>query len=427
MKSGGKKCLVGIATVGITTLALLTTPLQSKAETVDDVRELVGKQRYDKIYSKQYIESLTSKYNAIEENNEIFNLYDKKEIQAKNKKVTASYNKIKLELEKDKTVFNHSLQNNYDTVRVIKNYATLSRTIEKKSKLKQKQEYLGVKYKKNVYKKKYVKMYSVLSEIQSYKDIGGLGYNSVYPLENSFNITSLYGIIHEYYKKPTTKIYKVKKYKKMTKKVSGDKTKVYKKEYTVKKKKKVLVEKSRLVKHKGLDFKNNFKEKKRVLSTFNGTITGVFKKKDLQIITIKTHKKLSTYYASKEMTPEVKKGDEVKYGDSIATMGKGTLHYEVHLDGKAVNPIYLFGSFASKQAMSLATNSKDSRVKEMIPELLKIKSRPTNMKTRDKKETSPYKRTSPKKENTSETIQSNVLDDIPKPSNGMTIKSDNGY
>lgn len=328
MNKNTSKIKTTVILLCVSTLILGTNKV--KAETLDDVRESLGKQRYDTLYTDKEIQKLTKDYLAYEENNDLYSLYSKKDIQEKNKKAQKKKESVELELIKDQTVFNNAIQTNYNTLRVIKNYTKYKTTKTKYKKVQEIQDLNDIKYKSNRYAKQYKKMRSIVKELKGYKSIGSIGSNATTPLNDGYNLVSPYGILTKNKKK------------------------------------------SELVKHKGADFEAEKNQRNGVKATYNGVVEKIANEGTVTVV-LKVHSKMRVLYTSNNLKLDVREGEKVKQGDTIGKLSKGVLHYEVHFDSKAVNPIYLHGSLSKDSTLALATRSKDKRVQSMIPSILSIK------------------------------------------------------
>lgn len=275
------------------------------AGTVDDVRELLGRERIDKIYTEEEISLVTKRFMEAERNNVIAEMFKLGEsIQMED------YESDKMQLssaiERKKDELNKAFCSGVSTDEVLKIKTELDTLMSEVSRLKDLGFKIKVDFEPNPYTDEYKAIEETISKIDKQYDIGVVGVDMLYPLVNTAHITSPFGNRVDPF--------------------NAD-----------------VVEN-----HKGLDFGASLREP--VMAQWNGIVSqSFFSATGGNMVVISHGNGLVTRYLHLDEAL-VKQGDIVSQYDVIGyagTTGSSTgvhLHFEVKLDDIPVNPIMLYGS-----------------------------------------------------------------------------------
>lgn len=315
-----KHCLLTTAIV----ISLLTPTTISKAETVDDFRELSLQQRLSEKYTEADISEIESNYKSIEANNELSKYFNLDEIKEQNKQIKKQKKDAKSLVEETNTAFTQSLESDALPSEVLERKEELSKAITAYNDVEKPHSELQVKYKKNTYKELYEDVLATLAELESYKDIGIIGEDLYSPVINRFQIKRPFGYQRTSEANKTT------------------------------------------INNKGL----NLKAKKGTLiqNMWKGKVTDIYTtKQEGTVVEVTHHKNLKTYYKQlAKKSIKVKKNQTVNQYTLLGkTNKKNYLHLEVILDQKAINPIYFFGTTGANALRDYVDASRDPLVREM--------------------------------------------------------------
>lgn len=308
--------------------------------TVDDVRDLLGNERVDEVFTESEIKLIVEQYEKIEK----ANLYVKMFEIGKEIDITSDLLKEYNQLEKDMILAKESLSEKFQTGvaldSVLKEKSNVETLMYKVSNLKDLGYEIEVEYIPNIWEDKYYKVQNIVENLSEQYDIGDVGETMRVPLNNAFIITSPFGLrLHP---------------------VTLDKVSM----------------------HYGLDFSAS--ENTYIYAQWNGIVSRIYSSESGgNTIEISHGKDLKTVYMHLNES-KVSVGDTVKQYQLIGLSGNTGmstgphLHFGVYLDGEYINPIYLYGT-KGLQAFKTYISSNPAKNLE-IEEIAKIlKNKPSKL------------------------------------------------
>lgn len=320
------------------------------AYTVDDVRDLVGEERVDDIFTQREIDLIIKQYEKIEKANMYIKLFDiGKEID-----INSDLEKMYQELEADLAMAHEKLEKSFQSGKsidiVLKDKSNLESILHKISSLKDRGYDIEVEYIPNIWEEKYLKVQNVVKDLNEQFDIGEVGENLRIPLDNTFVLLSPYGLRLNPFTFDSVSM------------------------------------------HNGIDFSTSLGT--RVLSLWNGVVSKVYETESGgKTIEITHGQNLKTIYMHLNEI-KVGVGERVKQYDLIGlsgNTGKTTephLHLGVYLDDKYVNPIYLFGTKGLQAFKTYVSNNPEDYLKVLEIEN-EIKDKPSKEIVEEEKEIKP--------------------------------------
>lgn len=317
-KKGLNKIFIG------TSLFLFTiNPLVVDATTVEDIRYLVGKQKLSEIYTHKEIKEIKIGYKRIESFNNIVDMFNllkdvDKDIVLMTRKERASLiSKINIKKFELENTFNYG----GTVTNILKVKSELDNMVFKESILRKEKEVIELKKQPNVYEKDFKKISHIENEIESYKYLGKLPYEIGFPVVNSNYLLGVFGV----YEKEGVKYF-----------------------------------------NNGIDIFGI--EGSYVINIFNGVVKEIENLGDnFYRVTIENDKDLKTVYEAKMiLSDDIKVGKYLEQRDKIGRLlnmdqDYGYLHFEVILDNKHINPIYLFGN-QGKNALKVYQSVVDDSI-----------------------------------------------------------------
>lgn len=307
------------------------------AATVDDIRELTGEQRMDEIFSGLEKRRIMLEYTKIENHNRIARMF----AQTKNIDVTSEAikerEKIISEIEKQRDMLLNSFSSGQSIDDILAVKSNLDNLEYKESRIKKVGDEIELKVIPNTFADDYNRLMKTLKEISSFKELGDIGVDMESPVRGMFELLTPFGM----------RLNPVNKTKEM---------------------------------HWGIDLVGT--QGQDVLAAWNGVVSSIdTTEEDGNIIEIDHGNGLKTRYANLGAI-KVKVGQKVKQYDEIGSVGsivedaEPHLHFEVHLNGKPINPIYLFGSNGANALKEYLSMVEDEMYADMRPLLASIKDRP---------------------------------------------------
>lgn len=320
------------------------------AYTVDDVRDLVGEERVDDIFTQREIDLIIKQYEKIEKANMYIKLFDiGKEID-----INSDLEKMYQELEADLAMAHEKLEKSFQSGKsidtVLKDKSNLESILHKISSLKDRGYDIEVEYIPNIWEEKYLKVQNVVKDLNEQFDIGEVGENLRIPLDNAFVLLSPYGLRLNPFTFDSVSM------------------------------------------HNGIDFSTSLGT--RVLSLWNGVVSKVYETESGgKTIEITHGQNLKTIYMHLNEI-KVGVGERVKQYDLIGLSGntgktiEPHLHLGVYLDDKYVNPIYLFGTKGLQAFKIYVSNNPEDYLKVLEIEN-EIKDKPSKEIVEEEKEIKP--------------------------------------
>ena len=293
--------------VALLSLLLIIYPINFVyAATIDDIRELAGKQRLDSLYSEDEQNEIIRTYKRIKMHNTLASLFelndvllDAMDFESAREEIVSRINVLQEELLT-------ALQSgeSVETLVVLKMELDRLTYLETRVKVRGDSIRMEKMPDEDLWEQRYQDLLEVLNKIANFKDLGSVGRDMPFPLKGRVELTSVFGDRYD----PITET---------------------------------------LSRHEGVDLRAPIGSEVRTV--LNGEVTDVFEGENSGLGVEVTHDDgLVTRYLhlSKAL---VKVGDKVNQGDVIAESGdtgRGTgphLHFEVILDGEKINPLLLFG------------------------------------------------------------------------------------
>lgn len=308
--------------------------------TVDDVRDLVGQERVDDKFTESEINMVIRQYEQIEYENMTLKLFAiGKELDI-DSELLAEYAKLEADLEAAIDDFANNFESGEPLTTVLSSKSIVESILHKIESLRDIGYDIDVEYIPNVWTEKYEEVNKVISEMNSYYDLGDLGEGMKVPYIGTFRIYSPFG------------------------------PRLNKFTY------------DSVENHTGLDF--NIPIDTVVISQWNGVVSKIYTTDTMgKTIEISHGQNLKTVY-SHLGDIRVKVGQRVTQYEAIGTTGNTGkmvsphLHFGVYLDGKFINPIYLYGSEGLMAFKTYASTyaSANSQIREIENNL---KSSPTKV------------------------------------------------
>lgn len=273
--------------------------------TVDDVRDLLGKQRVDDIYTQKEIDEIIRQYNEIEKANQEYEFFElAKQINLSDTKLLEEYKRLEEDLSIAKEELAKAFQSGLPLKEVLKKKSRVESIMHEIDSLRDLGYDIEINYIPNIWSEEYEKVKNVVASISTQYDIGEVGKNMKLPFDNSFDIYLPFGFTLNETRDSVTM-------------------------------------------HNGLDFLAE--ENTVVFAQWNGVVSNVYDSvQGGKTIEISHGPDLKTIYMHLNKV-DVKIGQGVSQYQYIGKSGntgvsdKPHLHFGVYLDGEYVNPIFLYG------------------------------------------------------------------------------------
>ena len=278
------------------------------AYTVDDIRDLIGKERVDDRFTQEEMDMVIQQYESIERENMMLKMFAiGKEIDL-DSELIAQYDALEKELELAIDVYANAFEGGKPISEVLKNKSKVESILHKIDSLRDIGYEIDVEYIPNIWTEKYEEVQEVINEMSKFYDIGEIGQDMQVPYLGTFKIYSAYG------------------------------TRLNKITYDT------------VENHHGIDF--DVPLGTMVMSQWSGVVSKIYTTESGgKTIEISHGDNLKTVYSHLgEILVVV--GENVAQYEGIARTGNTGkmaaphLHFEVILDGSYVNPIYLYGEKA---------------------------------------------------------------------------------
>lgn len=273
--------------------------------TVDDVRDLLGETRVDDKFTKSEMETIITQYEQIERQNMKLKLFEVGKDIDIDSEVLEKYDKYNKELEETIDVLANSFESGKALPEVLKAKSKVESILHKLNSLRKIGLDFKIEYIPNIWSEKYQEVMNVLSEMRDYYDIGYVGQDMKPPYSGNLSIFSPFGVRLN------------------------------------------RITLNSVEKHNGIDF--NLYNGCNILSQWNGVVSKIYEKENEgYTVEISHGDNLKTIYSHLKLV-NVEVGSKIEQYKIIGQLGnieKSSvcyLHFEVVLDGKSVNPIYLYG------------------------------------------------------------------------------------
>lgn len=319
------------------------------AYTVDDIRDLVGKERVDDKFTQEEIDMVIQQYQSIERENTLLRMFALgKEIDL-DSELIEQYDALEKELELAIDVFANTFEGGEPISEVLKSKSNVESILHKIDSLRDIGYNIDVEYVPNVWTEKYEEVQEVVDEMSKFYDIGEIGQEMLVPYIGEFNIYSAFG------------------------------TRLNKFTY------------DSVENHHGIDFEVPLDT--MVLAQWSGVVSKIYTtEQGGKTVEISHGDNLKTVYGHLgEILVAV--GEDVQQYDAIGRTGQTGkmvvphLHFEVILDEEYVNPIYLYGekglrAFKTYASIYASEWSKYNEIKD------NVKSEPSKEVVEEPKNTS---------------------------------------
>lgn len=276
--------------------------------TVDDVRDLLGLERVDEMYTQEEIDTITREYTKIREQNRQYELFELVNSTSSNEETLEKRVEIEEQLARAKEDLANCFQGGVALPEVMRKKSLVESLLVGLGGLGDLNTEVEVEYIPNTWEDEYKKVSWVVESLNSQYDIGDVGKDMKIPVDYGFYIEYPYGLRLN------------------------------------------LITFDSVEMHNGIDFGVSFGT--YVYAQWTGTVSKVYNDRTMgEVIEISHGPDLRTVYAHLSEI-YVKVGDRVNQYDAIGKSGdtgscnteKPHLHFEVILDNQYVNPIYLYGS-----------------------------------------------------------------------------------
>ena len=308
------------------------------AYTVDDIRDLVGKERVDDRFTQEEMNMVIQQYQNIERENLMLKMFAiGKEIDL-DSELIAQYDALEKELEVAIDDFANAFECGSSISEVLKKKSIVESILHRIDSLRDIGYDIDVEYVPNVWTEKYEEVQEVINEMSKFYDIGDIGEEMLVPYLGTFNIYSAFG------------------------------TRLNKFTY------------DSVENHHGIDF--DVPLNTMVLAQWSGIVSKIYTTESGgKTVEISHGDNLKTVYSHLGEILVVL-GENVGQYEGIGRTGNTGkmvtphLHFEVILDGEYINPIYLYGekglsAFKTYASIYASEWSKYNKIKD------DIKSEPT--------------------------------------------------
>lgn len=325
----------------VSCLLMLSLGLNSsvKAATLDDLKELLGTERTDAIYSEEEKKNIIDKYNKIEENNKLYALYESNEVKLLNKAVLEAKAKyVKLLKDKEQEI-TEAFDSDMTPDKILSLRSALSTLEHQKNSIRDEHDLMNIAYIENDVADEYKKVMANIAVVkkEAEKDLGEVGASLVSPLVDTMIINSPYGYrIH-----PIT---------------------------------------GKVEMHRGIDLKSKLGD--AVHSQWFGVVSRVYSTETGGLsINVDHGNGIETRYLhlSQQLVAEGQSVEQYTKIGEVGSTGASTgphLHFEVLIDGKNVNPIYFYGKMGADMLNAYIGTTTDPFHLSLKPLVYEIKRDP---------------------------------------------------
>lgn len=335
-KSDNRKTIV----VSLSVLMLLCHNLPAYAYTVDDLRELQGKPRLDTMYKPEEKSDIWLKWYRTEYKNRVANMLSQVDKTKLIDEPTEARKEIEISIEHAKGSFVSAFVSGSPVKDVLSGYTSLNTELYRLSQAKEVGEYITLEVEENIWTEMVKEIERIEKEIASYKELGSLGTTLRPPVQGNFVLTSLYGVRQH-----------------------------------------PVLENVEM--HRGIDIAAVTGTP--VHTVWAGVVLRVYEsERGGKTVEVDHGSGLITRYLHLDST-SVKEGQTLRQYEVIATAGAtgvvtgAHLHFEVHLDGESVDPLYFFGKAGANALRDYLSRNIDSRDDYTVSLLSSIKDPTTGL------------------------------------------------
>lgn len=280
--------------------------VEANAYTVDDVRDLLNRQRVDDIYTQEEIDTIIQQYNKIERANYLVRMFDMGKAIRINSGLIEDYQILEEELVQAQERLAADFQGGKPVTEVMKDKSMLESVLHRIDSLKDIGYEIELEYIPNEWKEKYEQVLNIEYTLRQQYEIGEVGQDMETPLKENMVIEKAFGLS-------------------------------------------MNSEHQTISVHDAIDLVGSYGD--NVYSQWNGVISNIYHSEKYEWVIEITHGTgLTTVYKNLHSV-KCNIGDSVEQYQKIAELGTESekyhtycsLHFEVYLDGTAINPIYLYG------------------------------------------------------------------------------------
>lgn len=305
--------------------------------TEDDVRDLLGKERVDSVFTQSEINMIVEQYEKIENANLYLKMFERVQNLTINDELIEEYKKLESELEIAHSDLAKSFQGGSNIDIVLKDKSKLESLLYKISNMKKVGYSINVEYLPNIWEDKYLQVQNIVNQLNDQFEIGYVGNGLKIPLDSSMSIEYPYGL-------------------------------------------RLNETEDALYMNEGIGFRAKIGT--MVLSQWNGIVERIYNGSVGKIVEIRHGNSLKTVYKNVGNV-KVLVGEKVSQYQVIGELLRtsednlnGVLHFEVYIDGKSENPIYLYGEEGLKSFKTFVSLNPEDYMQLLDIEKI-IKNEPT--------------------------------------------------
>lgn len=305
--------------------------------TEDDVRDLLGKERVDGVFTQSEINMIVEQYEKIERANLYLKMFERVKDLTINDELIEEYKKLESELEIAHSDLAKSFQGGSNIDIVLKDKSKLESLLHRISNMKKVGYSINVEYLPNIWEDKYLQVQNIVNQLNDQFEIGYVGNGLKIPLDSSMSIEYPYGL-------------------------------------------RLNETEDALYMNEGIGFRAKIGT--MVLSQWNGIVERIYNGSVGKTVEIRHGNSLKTVYKNVGNV-KVSVGEKVSQYQVIGELLRtsednlnGVLHLEVYIDGESVNPIYLYGEEGLKSFKTFVSLNPEDYMQLLDIEKI-IKNEPT--------------------------------------------------
>lgn len=305
--------------------------------TEDDVRDLLGKERVDGVFTQSEINMIVEQYEKIERANLYLKMFERVKDLTINDELIEEYKNLESELEIAHSDLAKSFQGGSNIDIVLKDKSKLESLLHRISNMKKVGYSINVEYLPNIWEDKYLQVQNIVNQLNDQFEIGYVGNGLKIPLDSSMSIEYPYGL-------------------------------------------RLNETEDALYMNEGIGFRAKIGT--MVFSQWNGIVERIYNGSVGKTVEIRHGNSLKTIYKNVGNL-KVSVGEKVSQyqviGELLKTSGdnlNSVLHFEVYIDGESVNPIYLYGEEGLKSFKTFVSLNPEDYMQLLDIEKI-IKNEPT--------------------------------------------------
>lgn len=317
--------------------------------TEDDVRDLLGKERVDGVFTQSEINMIVEQYEKIERANLYLKMFERVKDLTINDELIEEYKNLESELEIAHSDLAKSFQGGSNIDIVLKDKSKLESLLHRISNMKKVGYSINVEYLPNIWEDKYLQVQNIVNQLNDQFEIGYVGNGLKIPLDSSMSIEYPYGL-------------------------------------------RLNETEDALYMNEGIGFRAKIGT--MVLSQWNGIVERIYNGLVGKTVEIRHGNSLKTIYKNVGNL-KVSVGEKVSQyqviGELLKTSGdnlNSVLHFEVYIDGESVNPIYLYGEEGLKSFKTFVSLNPEDYMQLLDIEKI-IKNEPTKQEENNEVEEKP--------------------------------------